>query len=147
MIMVLTGFILSAIAVVVLDQVTKSLACPQEVRRGVPNRWPVAWIHCVANARPCLGLVRGRVSAMFLWTATLVGLLLVFSVDSIEARFHHPWASVGLGAALGGATGNAFDYVRRGAIIDFIDLRVWPVFNLSDVAIVMGISVAIWASV
>src|SRR5262245_37877854 len=147
MIMVLTGFILSAIAVVVLDQVTKSLACAQEVRRGAPNRWPVAWIHCVANARPCLGLVRGRVSAMCLWTATRVGLSLGFSRDCIAARVNHYWEPVGLGAALGGATGNAFDYVRRGAIIDFIALRVWPVFNLSDVAIVMGISVAIWASV
>jgi signal peptidase II len=53
-------------------------------------------------------------------------------------------ASVAAGLVLGGAIGNLVDRVFRspgflsGAVIDFIDLRWWPVFNLADAAITCG---------
>lgn len=51
---------------------------------------------------------------------------------------------VAFGAMFGGAAGNLIDGVRRGAITDFIDLQVWPVFNLADTAIVTGAVLAGW---
>jgi len=51
---------------------------------------------------------------------------------------------VSLGLLLGGAVGNLIDRlfrspgVGRGAVVDFIDFRVWPVFNVADSAIVIG---------
>lgn len=50
----------------------------------------------------------------------------------------------GIGAALGGAAGNLLDILRRRHVIDFIDLRWWPVFNLADIAIVGGLTVLLW---
>jgi signal peptidase II len=47
---------------------------------------------------------------------------------------------VGLGLALGGAAGNVLDWIRRGAVVDFVDLGWWPVFNLADGGIVVGIA-------
>ena len=44
---------------------------------------------------------------------------------------------------LGGATGNLIDRVRLGYVIDFFDLRVWPVFNVADIAIVFGVGLLI----
>ncbi len=44
-----------------------------------------------------------------------------------------------LGLILGGALGNLVDRVRLGYVRDFIDLRWWPVFNLADSAIVIGV--------
>lgn len=49
----------------------------------------------------------------------------------------------GLGLALGGAAGNLIDVAVRGRVVDFIDVRVWPVFNVADVAIVAGVVVAL----
>jgi signal peptidase II len=51
--------------------------------------------------------------------------------------------AVGLGMVLGGALGNLTDRAIRGPgfsgeVVDFIDLQVWPVFNLADTAIVLG---------
>lgn len=46
-----------------------------------------------------------------------------------------------LGLQLGGALGNLTDRVRYGHVIDFIDFKVWPVFNLADSAIVIGVAV------
>ncbi len=40
---------------------------------------------------------------------------------------------------LGGAVGNWLDRIRYGAVIDFLDFRIWPVFNLADTAITIGV--------
>jgi signal peptidase II len=51
-----------------------------------------------------------------------------------------------LGLILGGAIGNLADRIRHGFVVDFIDLRWWPVFNLADSAIVVGVAILILRS-
>ena len=48
---------------------------------------------------------------------------------------------ISLGLQLGGALGNLLDRVRLGRVTDFIDFRIWPVFNLADMSIVAGVSI------
>ena len=67
-------------------------------------------------------------------SATL--LLLSGSVESITGQ-------IALGAALGGAAGNLFDIIRSHSVRDYIDLGWWPVFNLADVAILVGLTLAL----
>jgi len=50
-----------------------------------------------------------------------------------------------IGIITGGALGNLADRLFRadgsffnGAVVDFIDLQWWPVFNVADAAVVMG---------
>lgn len=40
---------------------------------------------------------------------------------------------------LGGAVGNLIDRLRYGYVVDFLDFRIWPVFNIADCAIVIGV--------
>jgi signal peptidase II len=51
---------------------------------------------------------------------------------------------IGLGLAVGGAVGNAIDILSGRPVVDFVDLRVWPVFNLADAAIACGIALTLW---
>ena len=44
-----------------------------------------------------------------------------------------------LALILGGAVGNWIDRMRFGAVIDFLDFRIWPVFNVADSAITLGV--------
>lgn len=59
-------------------------------------------------------------------------------------RSTSPWFAVGVGLVIGGSLGNVVDrLVRdrgwlRGSVIDFIDLQWWPIFNVADMAIVVG---------
>lgn len=46
-----------------------------------------------------------------------------------------------LGLQLGGALGNLADRLQHGYVIDFVDFRIWPVFNLADMAIVSGVAI------
>jgi signal peptidase II len=48
-----------------------------------------------------------------------------------------------IGLQLGGAFGNLFDRVRDGAVVDFIDVGPWPIFNLADSSIVVGMAILI----
>lgn len=49
-----------------------------------------------------------------------------------------------LGLVLGGAAGNLLDRLRFGGVIDFLDFRVWPVFNLADSCITVGAVLMAW---
>ena len=69
----------------------------------------------------------------------------VVAVLIVVTAFRHTNTVTGLalGLVLGGALGNLTDRVTRGErfsghVVDFIDLQVWPVFNLADAAIVVG---------
>jgi signal peptidase II len=46
-----------------------------------------------------------------------------------------------LGLLLGGVMGNFIDRVFRGYVVDFVDVGFWPIFNLADVSIVLGICI------
>ena len=74
------------------------------------------------------------------------GWLIAFAVAALAAlvvffAFHalRPLAWLAIGLLLGGAAGNLVDRAREGAVTDFIDLPLWPAFNLADVAIVVGV--------
>jgi signal peptidase II len=74
-----------------------------------------------------------------------VGASVLVSLAIVATSFRHTnvATSVALGLILGGAVGNLTDRIVRGPgfsghVIDFVDLHLWPVFNLADSAIVIG---------
>src|SRR5262245_41041202 len=84
---------------------------------------------------------RGTRTALVLaWSAALVAAV---TLHLSGIWFQSPVALIGLGMALGGAAGNLLDVLRSRAVVDFIDLRWWPVFNLADVSIVAGLVLAL----
>ena len=89
----------------------------------------------VMNSHGAGGPDARRRFVVALWVVAVT--LLVTLVEFVP-RYQSPLIQVALGTALGGATGNVIDRVWRGGVIDFIDLRFWPVFNLADAAIVAG---------
>lgn len=90
-------------------------------------------------------VLRGRGAPIFLVTtyqlATLLAASIAVAILLIMEGIipQNTTAAAGLGAALGGAAGNLIDRLRRGEIVDFIEIGCWPVFNLADTAIVLGI--------
>lgn len=51
----------------------------------------------------------------------------------------------GVALLLGGAAGNLIDRVRIGCVIDFLDFRIWPVFNIADIGICIGVTLLMYA--
>jgi len=50
------------------------------------------------------------------------------------------------GLILGGALSNFLDRILYGYVIDYIDIRIWPIFNFSDLCISTGVALIIFSS-
>jgi signal peptidase II len=97
-------------------------------------------IHLVHNRGAAFGLFP-ELQTVFLGVAVVVSAYIIFA----GPRFAQgPGAQLTLGAILGGAIANAVDRFTQGYVVDFIDLQRWPVFNLADSCIVVGIIVAVF---
>jgi signal peptidase II len=74
------------------------------------------------------------------WTLTVFTLLALGALLMIWARrpLQIQLGQVGVALAFAGATGNALDRLSRGYVVDFIHLHYWPVFNVADALIVVG---------
>ena len=122
--------------VVALDQGTKALATSLVSRGDRVEVLPFLHLENVRNQGVAFGL-GGDISAVFI-AATVV--LLVGFLAFLATRGQSGWLVwVPAALLLGGALGNLADRVREGAVTDFIDLPLWPTFNLADIAIVVGV--------
>ena len=82
---------------------------------------------------------------LWITVGTLAVLALLFRTTLRPERGR--WVPVCLGLILGGALGNLADRVRFGGVVDFLDFRIWPVFNLADSCITIGaalLAVSFW---
>ena len=69
-------------------------------------------------------------------------ILLMFRRSAFPSRLPR----VALGMMLAGAIGNLLDRLRMGAVVDFIDIGPWPIFNIADSLIVVGIAITVWSA-
>jgi signal peptidase II len=92
----------------------------------------------VTNTGAAFGLFPDR-SSLFVAIAVIVVAAIIFYYRHLPAS--QWWIKVSLGLQLGGALGNLLDRLRLGYVVDFIDFKIWPVFNLADSAIVIGVAI------
>jgi signal peptidase II len=122
--------------VVAIDQGSKALATSLVDRGDRVEVLPFLAFQNVRNEGVAFGL-GGDISAVLIGATIviLVGLLVFLALRGGDGWL--VWLPAAL--LLGGALGNLADRVRDGAVTDFIDLPLWPTFNLADVAITAGV--------
>jgi signal peptidase II len=137
----------AAAVVAILDQLTKQWAL-SALAEGPVDLVGSLRLNLVFNDRAAFSLGFGSTTAIALTGCTLVAVLVVMGVRAEQRG----WA-LGLGIILGGALGNLSDRAFRagdgflgGRVVDMVDLQWWPVFNLADVALWVGIGVLLLAS-
>ncbi len=98
----------------------------------------------VQNTGAAFGLFQGQ-QVVFIGMSFLVILWIGWEflrhADALATATRWGYALV-----LGGALGNLIDRVQFGYVVDFIDVRIWPVFNLGDSAITIGVALLIFRS-
>lgn len=66
----------------------------------------------------------------------LLGLIQYFTICCRDGLYGHVWS---LNLIIWGAFSNMYDRLTRGFVVDYIQVGGWPVFNLSDIAIAIGL--------
>lgn len=137
-----------ALATLALDQFTKwlvvtSLALGESIY-PLPALSRLFSLTYVTNTGAAFGLLK-EAGMVFVFVAIVVITIIVLYMRRVPAD--QQLVRVALGLQLGGALGNLIDRLRLGHVVDFIDLKFWPVFNVADSAIVIGVAllaIAFW---
>jgi signal peptidase II len=131
-----------AVLVLFLDQLTKAWVSTSLPEGGwwspLPGLWRVFRITHITNSGAAFGIFPNQ-GNFFVFVAVIVALAIVLYYRYLPVG---GWlVRVSLGLQLGGAIGNLLDRLRYGHVVDFIDIGFWPIFNLSDISIVIGVAI------
>ena len=136
-------YLLVALAVVVLDQLTKLYVVAHfYVGESVPVIENIFHWTYILNPGAAFGMLEGS-----RWLFVLIALAVMTGIWYMrrEIAEYGPWCTYGAALFGGGAVGNLIDRARQGLVIDFFDFRIWPVFNVADIAISVGVGCIIWS--
>jgi len=129
-------FVLVAAAVFIVDRVTKNLVASQiEYGSEVAIVDHLVGITNLRNSGAAFGFAPAG-AGLFLIASVLVAIgLAVYVLRNPGDQ----WSFGALGLIMGGTVGNGFDRIVHGTVTDFINFHFWPVFNLADSAITVGV--------
>ena len=129
--------------VILIDRLTKiyfsSLLSSGESLPVIPNVLNMTLVH---NTGIAFGLFKDQ-GIVFIIIPIIAIIFLIYNIyyyrNNGEA-LTRPYI-VASSLILAGAIGNLIDRIAFGHVIDFIDLHVWPVFNVADSAITIGATI------
>lgn len=102
---------------------------------------PVLSLTYVLNSGAAFSLFRHD---RWIFIAVALGLLGWVLWVTVRSPVLGRWSVGGLGLLAGGAAGNLWDRLVSGRVIDYIQVPFWPVFNLADASIVVGMALIVW---
>ena len=140
-------FVLPSLLVLLIDQITKSIAV-SKLDPGEPIKliWTLQ-LNLIRN--PGASFSIGENLTPYIATVAILASIAIAYLGWIETK---PRGMFLYGIVLGGVFGNVIDRVFRsgdgflgGEVVDFIDLQWWPIFNFADVALVIGLPLLLYS--
>lgn len=129
--------IILTILIIIADQWSKHIIeanmTPGLSLPVIPNIFHITYI---LNPGAAFGILENQ-RGFFIAIAIAMLLAAIYFYPRIPAKYH--MLRFGVCLLVGGASGNVIDRIKTGYVVDFFDLRVWPVFNIADIAIVSGV--------
>ena len=124
-----------AVLVFIADRISKRMVMASVPLGTEKQALPHVWITNTQNPGAAFGVAQDA-TAFFLVASVVVTVGLIFYAARTPIG---PWTGALLGLILGGAVGNGYDRLLHGTVTDFIALHFWPVFNVADSAISIGV--------
>jgi len=127
--------------VILLDQITKFLALRfLQLNTPVPLIKNFLNLTLVHNRGAAFGFFQHQLLLFVLISFFAIGLILF----NLKNKANSVILKLSLCLILGGAIGNLIDRLRFGFVVDFLDFRIWPVFNIADSVITIAALVLSW---
>lgn len=135
-------YLIISIFILAADMLTKYLV--QQTMKpyeSIPVLKNVFHITYVQNTGAAFSILRGKTLFFTIVScAVILAILFILMKYPIKSKIF----KIVMAIILGGAVGNLIDRLRYGYVVDFLDLRIWPVFNIADCAIVVGVLVLVY---
>lgn len=126
-------------SIILLDQVTKYLAYfylqPQNT---IPIINKFFYLTYLENSGSTFSLMLNRVWVLSGITFLIIPAAVYYFYKNNNMKFI---TKAALMLIISGILGNIIDKIRLGYVIDFIDFTLWPIFNIADVSLVVGLSI------
>lgn len=132
-------YVLLAVGLLTADQWSKWMVMEKmSPGESIPVIDRLFYLTYVRNPGAAFGMLPNKTAFFIIITAGVILGILWFA-RRIEGE--RSLLKSGLALQAGGALGNLIDRLRFGHVVDFLDVRVWPVFNVADIGLVIGVGI------
>ena len=132
----------TALIILILDQITKFLIRANfQLSQSVPVIKNILHFTYITNTGSAFGLFKGY-KLFFVFFSIIVIIIILYNLKKIKQNQKLMQFSVGF--LLGGTIGNLIDRILYGHVVDFIDFRIWPVFNVADSAVTISVIILVF---
>ncbi len=127
---------LMAVVIIILDQLTKFIIkSALTLGDSIPIINSIFHLTYVRNTGAGFGILTGQNLFLILISILALGIIIYFWKE-IPNRWFNQFL---IGLITGGLIGNLIDRIFLGHVVDMFDFRIWPVFNIADSAITLGV--------
>ena len=130
-------FLIPFLVLLAADQAVKHLIRTTMVQgQSIPVIENIFHITYIENPGAAFGILANQRMLFLILTALIVGVMiyLYFSLSNKKSL-----TAISLGIVVSGAIGNFIDRFIQGTVTDFLDFRIWPIFNIADICICVGL--------
>ncbi|HOX54419.1 MAG: signal peptidase II [Candidatus Omnitrophica bacterium] len=128
------------ILILIVDQVSKGIIFSNfYLGQSVPVIPNIFHLTLVYNTGIAFGLFKNQTLLFSAVSFFVIALIILSILDQRKRKDVSHLEIFALYLILSGAIGNLVDRFRLGFVVDFLDFRVWPVFNVADSAITIGV--------
>ena len=132
-----------SLVIIILDRLTKLMVVSRMVEgESIPVIPGVFHLTSILNPGAAFGMLEGN--RWFFLVVALVAVSVIWWYRR-EILNEDAWIRWGTALFLGGTLGNVWDRAVSGLVVDFFDFRIWPVFNVADCAICVGVGMIVWS--
>lgn len=130
-------YFLIIIAVVILDQIIKkAVVAAMALYESIPVIQEVFHITYIHNKGAAFSIMEGQINVLILLPLAMIIAAVIFML--IMRKKGHPLLMISVALIAGGGIGNLVDRIALGYVVDYLDFRVFPIFNLADIAVCVG---------
>lgn len=127
---------LLAVMILGIDQWSKSvIRQSMQLGESIPIIANIFHLTYIENNGVAFGMLAGHTGIFLFVSLVVLVLLLGFAWHEHNTS---PWLKYGVALVISGALGNIIDRATKASVTDMFDLRIWPIFNIADIAVCVG---------